>query len=317
MNKLNVQYLWNWVTYHKVFFIFIVHLVYGIGLLVYGTVKGVYLQYIPWFVHQSQVTDPYTISFYASASQDFWFFFFVGVVVTIPFSLSPKEESIENKINFLFRDIGYNSPLMEFLKEKFNEHSCKLTDAKKEMTILDSDDNLIKLSIYSEMKILNMHHSTPIEGEFGLLRLYTDKSVIDNEKYPTWGTLIRCQFTGKNHQELIEVFKELSGDKLYERKYKIALEPGEIGTITITYELWIDKAEEFIIRPSFFAKQYSVKVCNRLKEKINFEYRDLNDDESVDSSNNKSELPANSEMKQVCCFNDLRADQDQIAIKFS
>ncbi|WP_218419864.1 hypothetical protein [Alteromonas lipotrueae] len=308
--------VWDWLVTHRAISVFIVLVIYGFGLLVIGAYKGIYLQDITWVAKEVPVSDSYTISFYASAAQDFWFFFFVGAIVSLLFTISPKEECIENKINFLFRDVPHNGSLMEFLKEKFNENSCKLISAKKEISILEEDSGFLNLSIYSKFEILNMHHSTPLKDEFGILEVYTDDTVLKSPNHENWGRITRCELIRKNGKSnVVETGRILKGSEPYKRKYDIELAPGEVAEIIINYDLWVDKKESFKITPSFFTDIYDVYVSSQLSRPLLVDYKTRTDTQVGPVS--QEQKTVHQEMVEIGSFSNLRVDLDSIHLKFN
>jgi hypothetical protein len=119
--------------------IVIIFVLYGLGILYKGVVAGVYLtdddsvgfylvKLLMWAKSVEAFKPPndagYTVSFFASAEQDYWFFLVMGLAVSIPTLKSPRTDGIRAKIKHFFPTLSESSPYMAELMEMMNEASC-------------------------------------------------------------------------------------------------------------------------------------------------------------------------------------------------
>ncbi|MDT0603565.1 hypothetical protein [Thalassotalea castellviae] len=263
-----------WIQSNKASTAIVVLCIYGSFLLIWGIRDGIYLTEYSWIqdiFNVKQTKNPinqYDQSFYASASQDFFFFFLVGISITTLFSIAPKDMHIENKINTFFPEIQHNSALMKELIVRFNEHSCITHNATKEVTVKKIDNDFIKLSIHSEFDVINMHNNISIDGEFGDFRLFTDDSIWESKYKSEWGEISRFEikYDKSEKKERISEVTILDQKKPFKKNYIINLDHDETATVIIIYELWIDIKEELELETSFFTKNYDLIINNAVKD---------------------------------------------------
>ncbi|WP_278389225.1 hypothetical protein, partial [Idiomarina abyssalis] len=221
-----------WIIKNTILTLFAVTILYGLGLLVFGVVNGVYLTDLEWLysglgIKESE--DSYTISFYASAEQDYWFFVFIGIMAWFISYISSKREAkddkLTNKINHFFPDVDPSSAHMRYLESKVNELSCIANSVRRQLIILDIEGCLVKSQVNVLTKLVNIHHNHDLTENFGEFYVTRDEAV--KNKAP-WGnlTLFLLDTPSSGTVELVRS-QRFSG-KEFSEKYNIKLGREEV-----------------------------------------------------------------------------------------
>lgn len=252
--------------------ILIVFLAYGMVILIKGIAAGVYLtdeasklyllnRLISWWLNLEFIpvtTDPYTLSFFASAEQDFWFFLIIGLAVSIPTIRSPKTDGIRAKVGHFFPSLSESSPYMEEVILMMNKASCITTEFTRQMVILEREGDFIRLVVNTKFKLKNLHHNHSLDHNIGNFSIKPDASV--RGKYPIWGELIRFTDVAGNS---ISAPNKMAGDEFHVQNYNIKLDPNEEREYNCNYTMWVDLKEPIIIGFIRFTERFTIEILNQ------------------------------------------------------
>lgn len=283
--------------------------IYGVILFVFGIMAGVYWSKCTWlYTHLSirPSQDPYDLSFYASAEQDFWFFLLIGLAASVITMRQPKEDNLTTKVNHFFPEVDPSSTHMRYLEKEINSKSCVATVVNREINITAVEDNFFEVIVNTSTKLKNIHHNHSLDENNGFFQIVPDSTVLKS-KIP-WGT-INC-FTLDNKASghcHLSGSQRLQGEE-FQCSYNINLEPKETGQLICNYSMWNDIDEPLESTPAMFTKEYNLKIANSSAKQILLSV-------SCKESKHDVELKAGEVMNQCLSFRDIRPDEDTITIE--
>lgn len=249
-----------------------IFILYGVTILYKGVALGVYLtdrasnlyfinEFIAWTQGKSSICisdEPYNLSFFASAEQDYWFFLIIGLAVSIPAIRSPKTDGIRAKIGHFFPTLSESSPYMEEILLMMNKASCVTQRFHREMVITEIDGDLFKAVVNTRFKLKNLHHNHSLNHNIGNFKITPDNEA--KNKYPYWGVLIN--FSDTNGDAICSPNK-MSGDQFSVTDYNIKLGANEEREYNCNYTIWFDKKELLNISFIRFTEYFSFVILNQ------------------------------------------------------
>jgi len=306
----------NW--WYVVVFIFIF---YGLIILYKGISSGVYLtdsqsilyyltKFVCWWQDKiliTKSTDSYTISFFASAEQDYWFFLIIGLAVSIPSIRSPKTDGIRTKVSHFFPTLSESSPHMEEILIMMNKASCVAKVFHREMVITEIEGDIFKAIINTKFTLKNLHHNHSLDHNIGNFKITPDEMV--KKTHPTWGNLIK--FSDDKGNDICTPNK-MVGDEFSVSNYNITLDANEEREYNCNYTIWFDKNELLSVSFIRFTESSSFEVVNQASKKIKITLKIVRN--GIES--NTIEETSLSEKESVSTDSDIKnlSDSDKVII---
>lgn len=281
---------------------------YGLILFVFGLTAGVYWSKCTWLYTHLRITpsqNPYDLSFYASAEQDFWFFLLIGLAASVITMRQPKEDNLTTKVNHFFPEVDPSSIHMRYLEKEINRKSCVATVVNRELNVTTVENDFFEVIVNTSTKLKNIHHNHSLDENNGFFQIVPDSTVRQSKK--PWGT-INC-FTLDNkasgHCHLTGS-KRLQEDE-FECSYNINLEPKETGQLICNYSMWNDINEPLESTPAMFTKEYNLKIANSSSSQVSLSI-------TCKAAKHDIDLKQGEIMSQSLSFRDIRPDEDVIVI---
>jgi len=286
---------------------------YGITILFKGIAAGVYLtdsssswffitRIIAWSQELESIplsTDSYTISFFASAEQDYWFFLIIGLAISIPSFRSPKQDGIREKVGHFFPTLDESSPHMDSILSMMNKASCVAKIFHREMIITETDGNLYKSIVNTKFTLKNLHHNHSLDHNIGNFSIKPDDAA--KFKYSNWGDLIG--FTDAKGNSICEPNK-MVGDKFEVNDYNIKLDANEEREYSCCYTIWFDKTENLILSFIRFTESASFRILNQTELDIDIKLIvNRNGDKNTELNQQikqKEEVVTSKDIKNLC-----------------
>ncbi|EAQ33218.1 hypothetical protein [Idiomarina baltica] len=273
-----------WIIENTIITLFAVTILYGLGLLLFGVMNGVYLSDFEWLYSGLGITkseESYTVSFYSSAEQDYWFFVFIGIMAWFISYISSKREAkddkLTNKINHFFPDVDPSSAHMRYLETKVNELSCIASSVHRKVIILNIEDGLIESQVNATTKLVNIHHNHDLTENFGEFYVIRDEAA---KKKSPWGNLNLFHLDTPSSGTVELVRSQSFSGKEFNEKYNIKLGREEVGTLTSCYCCWDDITEDTRLTPAFYTREYSFEMVNSTEYDLRIKIECTNHDES-------------------------------------
>jgi hypothetical protein len=302
----------HWLKQNLVYALLIIVVIYGIGLLYFGTVSGVYLSSFSWLYKYFDITQStfnYDVSFYASASQDFWFFIIIGIAVAWLTSNDKKEAKDDNlttKINHFFPNVDPASAHMRFLEKIINKNSCIATKMSSKLSITCLDADFFELVVHTTTNLKNIHHNKSIDENNGAFSLFPDETVIKAKK--PWGRVNYFTFESIADGENSIAGAEDLIKSSFDVYYNIKLGAGELGKIIANYSMWNDLSEPFEMTPAMFTLEYQLEFENKTDQKLSIDVL------CRESSVRNFELDINECLASPISIKDVKSDEDMIKL---
>ncbi|MCG7565159.1 hypothetical protein MHM95_02455 [Pseudoalteromonas sp. CnMc7-15] len=258
-------------------FILFIFTFYGFLLIYLGTVAGVYFQNADsnlYFIHELLAwikgvdcfpagEDSYTISFYASAEQDYWFFAIIGLAVSVPTMKHPKSDGLRAKIHHFFPRLSETHPYMEYLVTMMNKSSCITEQYKRVVTVTNVDEEFFSSIVSTRFRLKNLHHNHALNHNIGNFSLIPDEKVL--EKHPIWGKL-SCFVDDEG--ESVSPPQNLTGEAFKVKDYNIRLEANDTREYHCVYDLMSDLHEKMNMSFIRFTEKFDFCIENRSVTKL-------------------------------------------------
>lgn len=248
---------------------------YGLVLASLGVKAGVYItseghrlkfvkDFIEWLTQAPILAteDAYEISFYASASQDFWFFAFIGLIVSIPSIRNPSKDSLRTKIMHIYSDLDEQHSYMPYLEKMLDKHSCIISSYQRKVTLTTFKNGLLHIQFDITITLKNIHYGIELnDAEFGKFSMTPDPKVLrlfrDN-----WGELISFKDSDGEH---IYPRTEFRGEKHELKPYPVKLKPNEARSYNSVIRTIIDPSEKSVISLGKFLDKGKFVFLNQTK----------------------------------------------------
>lgn len=302
-----------WFKKHMVIALLIIVFIYGLILSVIGIWDGVYLSQCEWlynYLNISPSVDNYDISFYASASQDFWFFVVIGIAAAWITSIGKKDAKDDNlttKVNHFFPEVDPASAHMRFLEKVINENSCIATKISSKLSITTLEEDFYELVVHTSTNLKNIHHNHSIDENNGSFSLFPDEKVLE-AKIP-WGRVNSFIFESEGVDNKSIVGAEDLAREPFEVDYNIKLGAGNSGRIIANYSMWNDIKEPFEMTPTMFALDYELDFENKTTEKLSIEVI------CRDRAIRNFDLDINEYLGNLISIKDVKCDEDIISFR--
>lgn len=246
---------------------------YGLFLAFFGIKAGVYItsewhrlklvkDFIEW-LSQSPIPiteDAYEISFYASASQDFWFFAFIGLIVSIPSIRNPNKDSLRTKIMHIYSDLDEQHSYMPYLEKMLDKQSCIISTYQRKITLTEFKDGFLHVQYDITTKLKNIHYGIELnDAKFGKFSMTPDTKVL--EKFSdNWGELISFKDSDGKH---IYPRTGFHGKKHELKPYSVKLKPNEVKSYNSVIRTIIDPDEKSFISLGKFLDKGKLVFLNQ------------------------------------------------------
>lgn len=209
--------------------------------------------------------DAYEISFYASASQDFWFFAFIGLIVSIPSIRNPNKDSLRTKIMHIYSDLDERHAYMPYLEKVLDRHSCIISNYQRKVTFTQRGSAFLEVDYDITTQLKNIHKNIELKNTvFGKLSTTPDRKVF--EQYPeNWGELISFKDSEGNHLYPRTVF---SGRKFELQPYKVNLKPNQTKNYHTLVRVIIDPKEKSDFTLGKFVQKGELIFLNQTGQNI-------------------------------------------------
>ena len=258
-------------------FILSIFTFYGLFLVYLGTVAGVYFQNINsnlYFIHEllawfkgvsyfPEAKDSYTISFYASAEQDYWFFAIIGFAVSIPTMKHPKSDGLRAKIHHFFPKLTETHPYMEYLVTMMNKSSCITEQYQRSVTVTNVDKEFFSCIVSTRFRLKNLHHNHALNHNIGNFSLTPDERVL--KKHAIWGKL-SCFVDDEG--AVVSSPQNLTGEAFKVKDYNIRLEANDTREYHCVYDLLSDLNEKMNMSFIRFTEKFDFCIENRSATKL-------------------------------------------------
>jgi len=258
-------------------FVLSIFVIYGLTLIYLGTVAGVYFQdgdsnlyyiheLLAWWKEVSafpESKDNYTISFYASAEQDYWFFAIIGFAVSIPSMKHPRSDGLRAKIHHFFPRLTETHPYMEYLVTMMNKSSCITEQYKRAVTITNVDEKFFTSIVSTRFRLKNLHHNHSLNHNIGNFSLVPDDEVLKLHK--VWGKL-SCFVDDEGG--IVSPPQNLTGSAFKVKDYNIRLGADDTREYHCVYDLLSDINETMSMSFIRFTEKFDLCIENRSASKI-------------------------------------------------
>ena len=270
----------NWGRVIVFFFI-----IYGAAILYKGVIAGVYLtntdsylynitKFLMYVKDVQCFTPPddsgYSISFFASAEEDYWFFLIIGLAVSIPSLKSPKTDGIRTKIKHFFPTLKESSPYMAEIIELMNKASCITTNFSREMIIIERKGDLFKVIIKTKFVLKNLHHNHKLDHNIGNFEIVPDQKPLNDSTLSCWGEMI--DFSDSEGNDVCKA-SIMCDDSFDVKSYNIKLNEDEEREYNCHYNIWFDKEELIKIGFIRFTQSVDIKISNQTDTKFKIDIK--------------------------------------------
>ncbi|AUM12468.1 hypothetical protein [Ketobacter alkanivorans] len=211
--------------------------------------------------------DNFWISFYASAAEDALFFIILTAIVILISSRKPEEETIDNKISFLFNDESLNAK--QYAKRAIERLACYSPQSTVRISVhsYNSKIDAFKVITKWDFNLTNIYNNFAYENDDSLhVDIDTDDIYLEDEIRGALTHLQLCPIVSSKHTTNTRSY-ELQNDeqiksKFLKKKIHASIGANEAAKYEVEFWMWCKNGEPYHQWVRRFTEKYVIKVTN-------------------------------------------------------
>lgn len=231
------------------------------------------------------------LSFAASALQDILFFFITGIALLVYTIKRPEDDSLSQKLTYLFPQSKDDPVLKSYLEEAVNKLGCMSDKSSFVFTIVEFNKDLksFKVQVHFESHLRNLHNKDSYSDPKLAMTLVSDLDAppegglfgqLEHVKIHNFDSNAISDASDASHDYPVNM-----EEKVFKHSCPFTLPPHAIALFDAKHWDWSPEGRSHFLRVSRFTKSVKFRCINSCGHPITLETRKIQSDEEPQETN--------------------------------
>ncbi|MEM5528104.1 hypothetical protein WN093_04670 [Gammaproteobacteria bacterium AS21] len=225
------------------------------------------------------------VSFTASALQDILFFVIIGLVLFVFSMKNPENDSLSQKLTYLFPVAKDDSVLRAYLERSVNKLGCMSDETSFVFTLLEynQDKKIFKIQVHFESHIRNLHNKDSFSDPMLAMNLSSD--LVDEPPNSIYGQLEHVKVYNFSDGSISNINGEAHDypvnmmEKVFRHSCPFSLPPHAVALFDAKHWEWSPAHKVHNLRLARFTRHVNFICVNSTQHSVSIDLSRINSDE--------------------------------------